>query len=50
MDSHQATTPRNSMMKTTDARRSRDSQSSHIAIAAKEIADAIRNREDGRFE
>jgi hypothetical protein len=27
MDSHQATTPRNSMMKTTEARRSRDSQS-----------------------
>ena len=50
MDSHQATTPRNSMMKATEARRSRDSQSSHIASAAKEIANAIRNLADGRFE
>jgi len=50
MDSHQATTPRNSAMKITYARRSRDSQSSHIASIAKAIANATRNLADGRLE
>jgi hypothetical protein len=33
-----------------DPRRSRDSQSSHIANIAKDIADATRNTADGRLE
>jgi hypothetical protein len=50
MESHQATTPRNSTMKTTDARRSRDRQSSHIDAIANDIANAIRNPANGRSE
>ena len=40
MDNHQPTTPRNSTTKTTGARRSRDSQSSHMADTAKDVANA----------
>ena len=50
MESHQATTPRNSTTNTTGARRSRDSQSSHVASTAKNVANATRNPADGRLE
>jgi len=50
MDTYQATRPKKSAKKITYARRSRDSQSSHVASMAKEIANARRNPADGRLE
>jgi hypothetical protein len=50
IDIHHANTPTNNTVKTMNARRRRDSQSSQIETSAKHAARASRASAQGRFE